>query len=75
MSKSETKACFKLAIRALLTTGRTLRHPYELGGLALSLSMVWAQFMPFVAVILYDGDEDVKNAVTTFLADSTITWT
>jgi len=31
--------------------------------------------MPFVAVVFYDGDEDVKKAVTSFLVGSIITWT
>ena len=30
-----------------------LRHPYELGGSAFTLSMLWAQAMPFVALLLY----------------------
>ena len=32
------------------------RHPYELGGAAYSLSMVWAQIMPFLALRWYEGD-------------------
>jgi len=35
-----------------------LRHPYELGGLGFSASMIWAQMMPFVALQLYEGGED-----------------
>ena len=39
------------------------RHPYELGGLAFSVSMVWAQIFPFVALQLYEVDnEDGKTA-------------
>ena len=33
------------------------RHPYDLGGTAFSLSLLWAQAMPFVALWLYVGDE------------------
>ena len=34
-------------------TGCTqFRHPYELGGAAFSASVVWAQIMPFVALLL-----------------------
>jgi len=32
-----------------------LRHPFELGGTAYSVSMVWAQIMPFVALGWYEG--------------------
>ena len=32
------------------------RHPFEMGGFAWSLSMVWAQLMPFVALELYEGE-------------------
>jgi len=32
------------------------RHPYEMGGLAFSLSMMWSQVFPFVALTIYDED-------------------
>ena len=32
------------------------RHPFEMGGAAYSLSMVWAQIMPFLALRWYEGD-------------------
>ena len=38
------------------------RHPFELGGAAYSLSMVWAQIMPFVALNWYskENKEDLR---------------
>ena len=43
------------------------RHPCELGGTAFTLSMLWAQAMPFVALLLYKkkkgGDDDDGKAV------------
>ena len=38
------------------------RHPFELGGAAYSLSMVWAQIMPFAALGWYsrDNKEDLR---------------
>ena len=35
-----------------------LRHPNELGGIAFSLSMVYAQILPFVALQLYTENND-----------------
>ena len=32
-----------------------LRNPYELGGAAYCVSMIWAQIMPFVALGFYEG--------------------
>jgi len=43
------------------------RHPMEMGGLAFSLSMLWAQIFPFVALIFFK-DNDNKEAITIFLA-------
>jgi len=52
-----------------------LRHPYELCGLVFSLSMLWAQIFPFVALQLYEGDnESMKNNVKTFLFCSFSLW-
>ena len=51
-----------------------LRHPFELGGVAFSLSMVWAQVFPFVALQFYDEDETIKDMLTAFLAASFTLW-
>ena len=40
------------------------RHPYELGGTAFSLSMLWAQVMPFVALQLYEKDDEEENSIS-----------
>ena len=32
------------------------RHPFDLGGVAFSASMLWAQIMPFVALSFYEGE-------------------
>ena len=32
------------------------RHPYELGGAAFTVSLVWAQVFPFVALTYYSGE-------------------
>jgi len=32
------------------------RHPIDLGGVAFSASMLWAQIMPFVALSFYEGE-------------------
>ena len=32
-----------------------MRHSYEMGGIAFSASMVWAQIMPFVALLFFKG--------------------
>ena len=39
------------------------RHPQEIGGTAFSLSMIWAQAMPFVALLLYKTKVDDGEAV------------
>ena len=36
-----------------------LRHPYEMGGFSFSLSMLWAQLMPFVALQMYQKKIDL----------------
>ena len=53
-----------------------LRHPYDLGGLGFSVSMLWAQVMPFVALQLYEreGDETIIHNVTVFLICSLVFW-
>jgi len=49
-----------------------LRHPYELGGLAFTISMIWAQVFPFVALQYFDGDS--KDIMTGFLGMSFTAW-
>ena len=41
-----------------------LRHPCEMGGFAFTLSMLWAQAMPFVVLLFYKkkGDDDGEAA-------------
>jgi len=38
-----------------------MRHPYELGGNAFAIIMVWAQIIPFVALLIYAGTENDEN--------------
>jgi len=48
-----------------------MRHPYELGGLAFCISMVWAQAFPFVALQFYEeGDTISKDAITAIIVGS-----
>jgi len=49
-----------------------LRHPYELGGLGFTISLIWAQAFPFVALQYFDGDS--KDIMTGFLAVSLMAW-
>ena len=49
-----------------------LRHPYELGGLGFTMSMIWAQAFPFVALQYFDGDS--KDIMTGFLVVSFSAW-
>ena len=53
-----------------------MRHPYEVGGLAFTVSMVWAQAMPFVALSLLKDDEvDMdKSAISFFLMCNFALW-
>jgi len=48
------------------------RHPYELGGLGFTISMIWAQVFPFVALQYFDGE--TKDIMTGFLAMSFTVW-
>ena len=51
------------------------RHPYEVGGLAFSASMLWAQLMPFVALQLYTDSDSVRQGhLQLLLACSTSFW-
>jgi len=50
-----------------------MRHPFELGGLAFPVSMLWAQIFPFVALTFYDNDDN-KEAIMLFLACSFTAW-
>jgi len=43
------------------------RHPFEMGGLAFSMSMIWAQIFSFVALIFFE-DDDSKEEITIFLS-------
>jgi len=49
-----------------------LRYAYEMGGIAFSASMVWAQIMPFVALQFFEGDK--KETITIMLLGSFILW-
>jgi len=48
------------------------RHPYELGGLGFTISMIWAQIFPFVALQYFDGE--MKDIMKVFLATSFTVW-
>ena len=48
------------------------RHPYELGGLGFTMSMIWAQAFPFVALQYFDGE--MMDIMTGFLAVSFTAW-
>ena len=49
-----------------------VRHPYGLGGAAYSVSMIWAQIMPFVALSFYEGGN--KEQLQTLLLVSFVIW-
>ena len=49
-----------------------LRHPFELGGFAFSLSTLWAQISPFVTLQFYQGDD--KDNISMFLICSLSGW-
>jgi len=49
-----------------------LRHPYELGGLGFTMSLIWAQAFPFVALQFFDGE--MKDIMKGFLAISFTAW-
>jgi len=49
-----------------------MRHPYELGGLGFTISILWAQAFPFVALQFFDGE--MKDIMTSFLAISFTAW-
>ena len=48
------------------------RHPYELGGLGFTLSIVWAQILPFVA--LQFSDSGMKGEIKVLLVVSFMLW-
>jgi len=48
------------------------RHPFEMGGSGFTISMIWAQAFPFVALQYFDGDS--KDVMTGFLAVSLMLW-
>ena len=47
------------------------RHPCELGGLAFSASIIWAQAFPFVALQFFEGEKEI---ITTVLMGSFGLW-
>jgi len=49
-----------------------MRHPYELGGLGFTMSMIWAQAFPFVALQYFDGE--MKDIMTGFFVISFMAW-
>ena len=49
-----------------------MRHPYGNGGTVFSLSMVWVQALPFVALQYYEGDD--AEAIKIFLVCSLCLW-
>ena len=49
-----------------------MRHPYEMGGLGFTLSILWAQAFPFVALQYFDGDS--KDIMTGFFGVSFMAW-
>ena len=49
-----------------------MRHPYELGGSAFTISILWAQAFPFVALQYFDGE--MKDIMTGVLAVSFMAW-
>ena len=48
------------------------RHPYEMGGLGFTISLIWAQAFPFVALQYFDGE--MNDIMTSFLAVSFTAW-
>ena len=50
-----------------------MRHPYECGGAAFTISMLWAQVMPFLALYFSELDA-MKNTITIFLICSFVSW-
>jgi len=48
------------------------RRPYELGGLGFTISVIWAQAFPFVALQYFDGE--MKDIMRGFLVASLSAW-
>jgi len=48
------------------------RHPYELGGSGFTMSLIWAQAFPFVALQYFDGES--KDIMRGFLVVSFTAW-
>ena len=48
------------------------RHPSEMGGLTFSVSLIWAQIFPFVALLFYEGN--LKDEITIGLVASCSLW-
>jgi len=49
-----------------------MRHPYELGGFSFTISVIWAQAFPFVALQYFEGE--MKDIMSGFLAVSFMAW-
>jgi len=64
------RICSKVVVD--FTGSLHFRHPYELGGLGFTMSMIWAQAFPFVALQYFDDDS--KDIMTGFLVVSFSAW-
>ena len=51
-----------------------LRHPFELGGTAYFVSVVWAQIFPFVALLLFGEEFSEKGTILIFLVCTCTCW-
>ena len=58
----------RIIVKVIVAFSRCLhfRHPYEMGGATFSMSMLWAQIFPFIALMFFE-DNDNKEAITIFL--------
>jgi len=53
------------------------RHPYEMGGPCFTISLLWAQVLPFVALVFFaDKGHEVytKDNIIVFLASTCLLW-
>ena len=67
--------CVLVKIIADYTGCLHFRHPYELGGLAFTMSIVWAQAFPFIALQFYEESDTIsKDAITLGLVGSFSVW-
>jgi len=51
-----------------------MRHPFGLGGMVFSVTMLWVQIFPFVALQVYDRNDATKDALTIFLTLRFCSW-